>query len=743
MIKSIIINKAASFSENTEIQNLKEFNYIYGANGSGKTTISRVIDNIAQYKECRLNWKNDVELETKVFNIDFVKDNFQGELKGVFTLGEDHKNTIIEIEKINEDIKDRQTKITNSSIVLKGNDGNSGTQRELGDLNNSYLELFYEPVRNIKQGRSKLQEALRNSGLSNKSEFQTELFRQYPLNTAELKTKDELISFANKLYDPNFLPLNKISVPTFDKIIGYETSLILHKIIIGKEDVEISKIIEKLNNSDWVRDGRIYFDSNFGMCPFCQQKTPVGFESMLNEYFNEEYIADKNKVDLLLTSYENEQSQLLNCLDDIISNNVNPLLNIEQLSAHIETLKYVFLTNTQFIKSKQKELSKKIELETVKDIAQNIITIIDNSNKEIEKHNHIYNELSDQKKILKSQLFKYLIENQRKNIDEYITKKGILEKKIKGLTETIKNQKETIKLLQIEINKLENSITTIKPTCLLINSTLNMFGFTNFSLDVSDEGTHYKILRADGANAQNTLSEGEKNFIAFLYFYHLLKGSHSEKGILNDKIAVFDDPISSLDNNVLFIVSTLIRELIDAVRSKTSTIKQIFILTHNVYFHKEVTFNIKRNSSSNGKLIEETFWVVRKKDKISYIENKNYNPIKTSYELLWQELNAATSDSLTVCNTMRRILENYFKILGGQDPNKLYEKFEGDEKLICKSLCSWINDGSHHGVFSDENYTITDEDVDMFKKIFKKIFEITNHIEHYNMMMNDRGMINE
>lgn len=148
---------------------------------------------------------------------------------------------------------------------------------------------------------------------------------------------------------------------------------------------------------------------------------------------------------------------------------------------------------------------------------------------------------------------------------------------------------------------------------------------------MADNGISYKLIRADGADAKETLSEGEKNFVTFLYFYHLLKGSDSETGITRDRIVVFDDPVSSLDSDILFIVSSLIRELFGEVRNGAGHIKQIFVLTHNVYFHKEVTFN--RNRSNNA-MNEETFWVVRKPDLESKLEKCDSNPVKTSYELL-------------------------------------------------------------------------------------------------------------
>ena len=53
-----------------------------------------------------------------------------------------------------------------------------------------------------------------------------------------------------------------------------------------------------------------------------------------------------------------------------------------------------------------------------------------------------------------------------------------------------------------------------------------------------------------------------------------------------------------MDSGALFIVSALVREMIEVCYNNTDYrshkvdgdyIKQIFILTHNVYFHKEIT----------------------------------------------------------------------------------------------------------------------------------------------------------
>ena len=58
---------------------------------------------------------------------------------------------------------------------------------------------------------------------------------------------------------------------------------------------------------------------------------------------------------------------------------------------------------------------------------------------------------------------------------------------------------------------------------------------------------------------ESTLSEGEVTFITFLYFLQWIKGSQNEEDVTQDRVIVIDDPISSLDSNILFVVSSFKR----------------------------------------------------------------------------------------------------------------------------------------------------------------------------------------
>ncbi len=732
MIESIHIKEVATYGDTPEkMDGLSQFNYVFGSNGTGKTTISKIINNEAAFPSCRVNWKGGTKLEPLVYNEDFVKKNFEqsSELKGVFTLGEKSSDTLKKIANAKNEHDELTKKIENLTSTLEGEDGTGGKKGELDKLEEGLKNTCWEQKRKHDEKLQGAFEGYRN----NSKKFKDKVLQESTSNNAELKDLSYLEQKAKTVFDstPTLEPL----IPTIegDTLLAHETNPILKKRVIGKENVDIAALIKKLNNSDWVRQGRVFYDPETKICPFCQQPTTEAFANSLSDYFDEAYETDIKSIDQLVTDYKTDQDRLLKAIDSIIATKYK-FLDIERIKAEKELLSSRLTVNQQRLTEKKKEPSQIVELDSISSTVSSVKKIIDDVNSDIKKHNKTVENLSQERRDLTEQVWKYLLEKELKiSISTYKKEKDSLDKAITALSNQIKEAEREKIDKDREIRDLEKQTTSVQPTIDGINAILSSFGFQGFSLKKAEDGISYKLLRSDGSDAKKTLSEGERSFVTFLYFYHLLKGSQSEDGITTDRIVVFDDPVSSLDSEVLFIVSSLIKGLFDEVRGGTGYIKQVFVLTHNVYFHREVTFNVRRTDLAMN---EETFWIVRKHMGESKLYKHDSNPIKTSYELLWSEVRNPDRSNFTIQNTLRRILENYFKILGGIDPDRIYDKFEGQDKLICKSLFSWINAGSHFA--EDDIYISTDGvSVDSYLRVFRAIFEKTEHAAHYKMMMGD------
>ncbi len=733
MIEKIQICNVATYgSTPEELTKLKEVNFVYGSNGTGKTTISRVIADCDSHVDCSLTWKGGTSLELLVYNRDFVESNFNqpGELKGIFTLGEKDKEALDKIADAKAELDQIKDKITKLKAALNGDDGNGGKRAELATIEADFETKCWNLK--LKHGE-KLREVF-TGVIGKKSAFKGKLLAESVSNLSAAVPLAEIEKKAATVFGEAPQAAISLSIPNGADILAHEGNAILKKKVIGKTDVDITDLITKLGNSDWVKQGREFYDPEERICPFCQQDTPVTLEDSLNEYFDETFVADTAKIEKLLTDYKTSSERLKQSVQTLLDD-PSKFLESEKLQAESDLLESKIRINIQRIEEKRRESSKPIELESLANVVDEVSKLVTSANNTISKHNTTVSNIELERTELTGQVWRYLLDHEIKSdLAAFNGKKSDLEKAIESLNKQIEDKTKEQPEKEKKIRTLEKDTTSIQPTIDGINALLHSFGFIGFALAKSDRERFYKIQRPDGSDAKETLSEGEKSFITFLYFYHLLKGSENESGMTSDRVVVFDDPVSSLDSDILFIVSSLIKGVFDEARNKTGTTKQVFVLTHNVYFHKEVSFN--KNRSADGRLKDETFWTIRKTNLQSKVSSHKKNPIKTSYELLWIEVRDPDRDNLSIQNTMRRILENYFKILGNVDPDGICRHFEGREKLICGSLFSWVNDGSHFA--HDSLYvSIDDSMVEIYLDVFKRIFEKTKHIAHYNMMMGE------
>lgn len=732
MIESIHIQNEASYGSPCQIlTELSKFNFIFGSNGTGKTTISRIIANESAISGCQLVWQNGISLETLVYNRDFVQKNFNpsSELKGIFTLGEKDNDVL---SKINEE-KEKLNQLKEDGIKLKctleGEDGAGGKKAELEELELNFEEKCWQ----VKQRHDDKFQGAFVGVRGKKAAFKTKLITEATNNSAELKKIDDLEDRAETVFGETPLAEATILLPNYESLLSLESDPILKKKVIGKEDVDIAAMIQKLGNSDWVKQGKVFYEVNDNVCPFCQKTIELSFSESLTDYFDEAFVKDEAAIKSLLINYKTKSEGVQQSLKAIVET-PSRFLDTEKLKVEKELLDSKISYNLQQIYKKQASSSQIIELESLNNLLAEINNLIVSANNSIREHNKTVSNLAQEKKILTAQIWKFLLENEIKaELATYNSKKNGLQQAIAKLNTQIEQKRTEYKAKDLVIKNLEKNTTSIQPTIDGINDILESFGFTGFSLEKSEQDRFYKIQRPDGTDAKETLSEGEKTFITFLYFYYLLKGSESETGMTTDRVVVLDDPVSSLDSDILFLVSSLIKGLFDEIRNGNGQIKQIFVLTHNVYFHKEVTFNPKRGDKT---LKDETFWTVRKSNQLSIINKHVTNPIKTSYELLWSEVKITDRSNLSIQNTLRRILENYFKILGGIDPNSICDFFDGKEKLICNSLFSWVNDGSH-SAHDDLFVSIDESAIDNYLRVFQQIFIKTGHEAHYKMMMGE------
>lgn len=736
MIKTIKLRNCAIYpSVGTSAENCQKVNFFYGPNGSGKSTISNFLNNPtdSQYRDCEIEWENNIAVDVVVYNREFREKNFKENIAGVFTLGQ---ATIEDIQAL-EVMKEQRTK-KNDDYTTRGTTLQKKLQAEI-ERKVTFRDTVWERI--LKPNEMGFQEAF--SGFRNSKErLRDEVLRRYRISHFSSETRDTLLLRAKTLFaqKPEKCPIIPFALDNIvEQIVEIETSVIWCKVIVGNKDIPIGRLIEVLDNADWVNQGRIHLRED-GICPFCQRQTITDeLKNQLDSFFSGEYEQDVNLIKQFISQYGAYTDELLRGINILRANlGSYPAAGIEasKFDSIIELLNGYFSKNKAAMLIKEKEPGRIISLTETAATIDSMGQLIVDANATIVKHNEMVDNYTSEKNTLVSDIWTFLMCENEALITGYLNDIETLTKAKKGIQKGIDICRQQLDELDDKIVEAGKNITSVQPTVDEINRSLKSYGFTNFKIVPSPiQPNAYQIRRMDGTLATNTLSEGEETFISFLYFLQFAKGSVDVAKVSNRKVLVLDDPICSLDSTVLYIVSSLVKGLIKDVREGNSDVEQIFILTHNVFFHKETAFIDRRTEVCN----DIHFWIINKDNNISSIKAyERNNPIKTSYELLWEELKSNTNASLvTTQNIMRRILENYFSILGKTKDDTIVDSFSTiEEKMICRSLLSWINDGSH--TIPDDLYidSYTDS-IDRYKQIFKEVFVKMGHEAHYKMMMGE------
>lgn len=733
MINQILINNVATYNTPAILSDLRPVNYIFGANGTGKTTISRVISQAEGHQHCQVNWSNNSPLEVFVYNQDFVERNFNqtSTVKGVFTLGDNQVEAEKKIAGMQPDIDKLVGEIDGLKKHLNGEDGESGKYSELSNLEPVLQSQCWKQ----KQLNDQYFQAAFTGVRGNAERFKTKVLLEKASNTADLLSLDALKEKSETIFSNSVVRVEPLAGLSADHLVTIENHIILQKPIIGNQDVDIAALINTLGNSDWVKQGLHYHQQDDTTCPFCQQSTDADLTKGFEDFFSDAYDQDIKSLERLLSDFDRASEALIRLVQSNFELN-NIFLDNELFTAEAGILSERLKVNRSLLTAKISEPSRKIELEPIIDIFNKLQNLISIANEATTSHNQTVANIASEKQTLTSQVWKYVLNELSGELDQYERNKNGLNRAITGMETALADKKQRLQTLQGQVQELEKQTTSIHPTKDAINSLLRTFGFNSFKIGIVDVHGHYKICRANGDDASRSLSEGEKTFITFLYFYSLIKGAQTVSGTTTSRVVVFDDPISSLDSDILYIVSSLMKAVIEDVRNQTGPIKQVLVLTHNVYFHKEVTYSPNRNK--NGVLRDESFWLVKKQDQGSIVQRCQENPIRSAYELLWEDVKSDNTSSMSLQNTLRRIIENYFTMWGGKGKDEICALFEGREKLICQSLFSWVNDGSH-SIHDDLYINHGEQTNEAYLRVFKSIFDKSNQLGHYNMMTGEEN----
>jgi wobble nucleotide-excising tRNase len=738
MLQYLRLRGAPAFdpASGADIGPLKPVNFFFGSNGSGKTTISRALADSTRFTGTTLEWNPATSvLGIKVYNRDYVNATLTpaGHLAGVFLLGETNAEIQTEIESLTGP----------SGSIAAAKEGLVRLRSSL-DAKNSEIDGVRAALKEAAWAkRDDVPAELREMFVGYNNSKDRLLDRLLEVAAANLSTSEDfaaLTSEAAAVLAEDAQPLLELPLGRDIRIEDAPGHSLLGAAVVGSGDVRLAPLIQQLGNADWVQHGRTHLEHANDVCPFCQQTVPSDLGEQLEAYFDRTYIEQMEQLSALNQHFESWAQQWTTYLDDLPAKpGVAEHLNAERLATARAALEMVIAEARAQLSAKLSGPSSILSVPDPSPQVEGVNAVVREANAAIQGFNLLLRNRSAARKSLLDRC--WVVFARVTLVAELARYEGAMPGHLTG-KESIEGQivsaTADIRAKELRLRELQARVTSSKPIIDRINRLLDSVGFHSFSLAEStavQDG--YSLVRSNGDVATETLSEGERTFITFLYFAQSLQGSPQDEAEPNDLLAVIDDPISSLDSDVLYAVSTLVRRIVEDVAAGTGRVRQLLLMTHNAHFHKDVTYR----PHGGPKLGSWKYGVVRKRSgQSSEVELRDDNPIQTAYGALWDEVKRSaerpSESAVGLQNTLRRILETYFKVLGGVDDPAIIAKFEGDEQVICRSLFTWVNAGSH-SIFDDLDYSPTPSTVEANLRVFRCIFEEHGQIGHYRMMMGE------
>lgn len=654
-LKSIKYNNSSKRLFDDDSLELTNKNYVYAKNGSGKTTLCKHIK-----KQLGLDY------DVHVFN-GFESIIGENENLDAFFLSESAKENNNNIKQLNDNIEKNLKKIDALENLVSEKDGKiDEINKEVEIIERDFDKFYKKSASSI--SNSETPRLVENAKSYNKNSLRKEITKANQLSRDEIN-KYEL-----------FLKEKANFIDKIDYQVEY-TNIELKKYIdqILNSSVAPKVIIERLSTQDkknFAKRG-LEIHKKGDICAFCGHHIDDDVMDELERYFSEKDITQlKDKID----TWKNKVTQKLNQIKKIkeIMNekakDIYTTLQTSEKNNIVTMFKQQLMENGEFLNdlhdclvNKESNLFDKlpaIEISVPSDIDTSKINSL------IENNNEVANTLEDnikqaRDKLRYNRIFQLVNEYEEYNLN--LRNLEILKSKKKDIEEDKDNHQKKIEELEKEIKIQRENIDKLVPNTEKkavenINAKLKHNVPWSLTYYKGDHTGYYCIVQ-DGINRNvRELSTGEKNLIAFLYFIEKLE--EKKDAALKQKIILFDDPMSSNDDTMQYLIISELQKLYQGKYSKkfSSDKDYMVILTHNVHFYLNVQpHGNYKDSKNKTKYDKNNFYRISDK---KFIKIKNQKEdFKTNYQALWIELKDLYDCGHTnaMLNSMRRIIETYIK----------------------------------------------------------------------------------
>ncbi|NOZ87541.1 MAG: AAA family ATPase [Deltaproteobacteria bacterium] len=703
------------FRDFTWPQDLPEFgryNLLYGWNGTGKTTLSRLFRHLEKqqnptkgklsvtigdtdYSEEQFDM---CSIPVRVFNRDFIAEavfTTNGEVAPIFIIGERNVEKQKEVDKLKGQLDDEKDKRDKARAKLREAEGTLDRfcidrAREIKNVLSSSPANRYN---NYNKGdfRAKADSFLKEESIDHYllDDVAKDRLRKQHLATPKARLSEITYTFPDlkRLYE--------------------EVRGILSRTVVSSV---IATLREDPALASWVRDGLSkHKDRKAQTCLFCTQPLPPQRLKELEAHFSDEYERFISEIDRKIHDIENRIRGFDNLTlpnkaefyDDLSSDFI-------RASDAFNQVRGVVVSALQKLKG---ALSQKKEAvfessdftEEIPEYDSNVLEVI---NAVIRKHNTTCDEFSARVSKAREELENDAVAS---SLDEY---RKLMEA-VATAQEKARKAESSVSSLEEKIGALEREIIEHQEPAERLNEDLQKYlGHSELRLEVEETG--YRITRA--GEIASGLSEGERTAIALLYFLRSLEDRSFD---LDQGVVVLDDPVSSLDANALFSAFGFIRE-------RTQNAGQLFILTHNFTFFRQVRnwfHHLKGQNKKDVNLRPARFFMLDcaieqdgRCTKLQWLD-----PLLEEYESEYHYLFAyiyrtamgsrqtELQQNYVLPNIARRLLEAFLAFRQPQKAGELWQKVKSLNFDECKKvrILRFLHTHSHHGEIGEPEHDLS------------------------------------
>lgn len=602
---------------------LKKMNLIYGENGTGKTTLSHIFRSLTTGNSKYINIKKEknaghIELrkvdDTKkiVFNKDswsetipnieifdstFIEDN----IHSGYAVTNNHKKKMVNL-------------ILGEDAVSKNNEFNAYKKQQ--DEYEQELKTKFAEIKADKDFMASQKDPY-NFFISKKAIPSNidEIIEKQIIKIKNLEMRDSILKYQN---------LSEITKPGGDVL---KLKEVLMKTIDGiTSNVEqlVKSHISQFSNLDetWIEKGLGAITENKDRCPFCGSDIKeLSLIKTYSIYFNKEYLLLKEKImsyktlSTFIKSNYTKRAEMLESNKKIWDSLWKELIKEEFEYHDFKDIDTLTKSLDDLVARKEKSLLEAINENDV----DFFIELYNELMNFYEKTNNYIKDMNFKIKNFKNNLGEgNLVKEKQHLIDLQITayQRSLLEdikwkRCVELCNNIVKLKQNTIPKCKKELDALiENNCETHQKN---INSLLKRMN-AKFSLEmdkklsyITKEANYNYYIKIDDRRIPiksddndsfaspclgNCLSEGDKTSLAFAFFLSKLDLCSD----LAEKIIIFDDPISSLDEHRrIQTISFIVRYAAKAL--------SCFVFSHDAYFLKKL-YKTKTLKSNEVKMLE-------------------------------------------------------------------------------------------------------------------------------------------